>query len=60
VVAGTLAIGWLDIKTAALLVGLAAFLPPLERGAARSMLPGWLRAGAPSRTGALGRTRAAD
>lgn len=29
IVAGTLALAWLDLKTTALLVGLAAFLPPL-------------------------------
>jgi len=29
IVAGTLALAWLDLKTTALLVGLAAFLPAL-------------------------------
>jgi hypothetical protein len=53
VVGGTLALGWLDIKTAAMLVGLAAFLPPLE-GSARSMLPAALRIGGFGRTRATG------
>jgi hypothetical protein len=54
VVGATLALGWLDIKTTAMLVGLAAFLPPLRGEAARSMLPTVFRAGG------LGRARAAD
>jgi Glycosyltransferase family 87 len=53
VVGGTLALGWLDIKTAAMLVGLAAFLPRLE-GTARSMLPTGLRIGGFGRTHAAG------
>jgi hypothetical protein len=53
IVGGTLALGWLDIKTAALLVGLAAFLPALNGDPARSLLPAGFR------SGGLGRTRAA-
>lgn len=53
VVGATLALGWLDLKTCALLVGLAAFLPPLRPDAARE------RIAAGFRGGGYGRARAA-
>ena len=53
VVGATLALGWLDLKTCAMLVGLAAFLPSLDRGAARAMFTTGVRGGG------YGRARAA-
>jgi len=53
VVGATLALGWLDIKTSALLVGLAAFLPPLHQDPIRAAFP------VEARGGGYGRARAA-
>jgi len=53
VVGATLALGWLDLKTSALLVGLAAFLTPLQRGTARATIAAGFRGGG------YGRARAA-
>jgi hypothetical protein len=54
VVGSTLALGWLDIKTAAMLVGLAAFLPRLDGDTARSFLPTGFTGGGWGRTRATG------
>ncbi len=53
VVGATLALGWLDLKTSALLVGLAAFLPPLQPDTARAAISAGFRGGG------YGRARAA-